>query len=279
MDLHTVPPSVLDGPEVQDLRPRRRQLQHLLVRHGVELSGPLHHVGISGEHAGHVGVDLAEVGVQGGRQRHRRGVGATPAQRGDVGGRGHPLESRHDDDPPLPQSVADPARTDVDDGGSAVGGIGDDARLRAGVGSRRVPGRVDRHGQERHGDALAGGEQKVQLARIRQRCQVVRHCHEVVGGGAHRRDHHHHVVAAPAGGHHPLRHRPDPGGVGHGGPAVLLHDHRHEPRVSWETAGVRPLTFRRDRGKLLLAPPDRGPVTCRHAHSPPDSLGLAAASS
>ena len=52
--------------------------------------------------------------------------------------------------------------------------VGDDAGLAAGERPGLVAQVVDRHGQQRHGDPLAGGEQHVELAARRQRARPAR---------------------------------------------------------------------------------------------------------
>jgi hypothetical protein len=65
---------------------------------------------IRGEHAVHVGVDLTDVGAQGRRQRHRRGVGAPATERGDVLALlRDALETGHDGDRPLGERALDPS--------------------------------------------------------------------------------------------------------------------------------------------------------------------------
>ena len=107
---------------------------------------------------------------------------------------------------PSSSAVAQPAGRDVDDPGPAVHRGGEHAGLRAGVRPGLVPEVVDRHRQQRHRDALAGGEQHVQLAAGRQRADLVGQVHQLVGGVAHRGDHDDHVVAGLAGGDDALRH-------------------------------------------------------------------------
>jgi hypothetical protein len=73
--------------------------------------------------------------------------------------------------------------------------VGDDARLAAGVGAGLGPQARDRHGQQRHRDALAGRQQHVELARRRQRRHLLRQVTQVVGGVAHGGHHDDDVVA------------------------------------------------------------------------------------
>ena len=78
-----------------------------------------------------VGVDLADVGAERGGQRHRGGVGAAAAERGDRALGGDPLEAGDHRDAPGGDRIADAVASDLDDLGLAVRGVGDDAGLRA----------------------------------------------------------------------------------------------------------------------------------------------------
>ena len=225
---HPVAAGVLDAPQVQDLGAAGRHLQHLLVRHPVELAGGRHDPRVGGEDAVDVAVDLADLGAQRGGQRDRGGVGRAAAERGDVlGVLGDALEARDDRDGAVGERLLDAAGRDVDDLGPAVGRVGDDARLGAGEGPRLVAELGDRHRQQRHRDPLTGGEQHVELARRRQRRHLLGEVAQLVGGVPHRRDDDHDVVPGLAGADDALGDALDPGGIGHRGAAVLLHDDAH----------------------------------------------------
>ena len=58
-----------------------------------------HHARVGGVDAVHIGVDVATLGTDGGRDRNRRGVGAAAAKRGDAPGLlMHALEAGNDRD-------------------------------------------------------------------------------------------------------------------------------------------------------------------------------------
>ena len=179
------------------------------------------------EHPRHVRVDLAELGAERGGQRHRRRVRAAPPQRGHVQSGGHALEPGHDHDVSLLQCLEDAAGSDVDDLGPAMGGVGDDPRLRARVRSGGKACGVDGQGQQRHGDALSRREQQVQLPGVRGRRQLLGHGQQPVRGVSHRRDHHDHVVAGLLRAGHPPGNGSDAAGIRDRGSPVLLDDHRH----------------------------------------------------
>ena len=84
-----------------------------------------------------------------------------------------------------------------------------------------------RHAQQRHRDALAGGEQHVHLAAGLRAGHVVGQLDEVVGGLAHRARHDDDIVAVASGEGDVLGDGTHAVGVGDGGAAVLLHDQGH----------------------------------------------------
>ena len=212
-DVHrnVVAAGVLDAAQHQHLGAGRGHLEHLLVGDGVQLRAFGHDARVGGEDAVHVGVDLADVGVQRGGQRDGGGVRAAAAQRGDVlGVLADALESGDQRDLPLVQRGPDPARGDVDDPRVAVRAGGDHAGLRAGERPGLRAERVDGHRDQRVGDPLAGGQQHVQLPRRRGRGNLLGEVHQVVGGVAHRRDHDDDVVAGLPGRDDPLGDALDP---------------------------------------------------------------------
>ena len=165
VDPDPVVAGVLDRAQLQHAGARGRHLEHLLEGDDRQLAGVGDDPRVGAEDAGDVGVDLADVGVERGGQRDRGGVGAAASQRGDVAAVGRDtLEAGDEDDPVLLQRLPDAVGADVDDPRLGVGGVGDDARLRAGQRDRLVAHVVDRHRAERAGDPLAGREQHVHLA-------------------------------------------------------------------------------------------------------------------
>src|SRR6478735_770005 len=113
MQRHAEPPGVFDAPEVEDLGPGSGQFQHLLAGDAVDFLGRRNHAGVRGVYAVNVGVDLADIGLEGGGEGHRRCVRTSAAQGGDlVGGTAHALETGDDGDVPLVQGGADAVRVD-----------------------------------------------------------------------------------------------------------------------------------------------------------------------
>ena len=191
-----------------------------------------HHPGVGGEHPGHVGVDLAGVGVQHGGQRHGGGVGPAPAQRRDLTVDRHPLEARHHRDPPGRQGLAQAVRLDLEDLGPAVVVVGDDAHLAPGEGGRLDAQLGQRHAQEGHGDPLPGADQHVVLTGRLDAAHAVGQPDEVVGRLAHGAHHGHHLDALPAGAGDVVGHGADAVGVADRGTPEFLDDHRHSHDVN-----------------------------------------------
>jgi hypothetical protein len=150
----------------------------------------------------HVGVDLAPVGAQLGRERDRRGVRAAAAEGRDLGGvdvaRGggvveaverrdaHPLEARDDDDLAAADLGPDPAGVDARDARLAVAPVRRDARLGTGEAERRDAHRVERHRHQGGALVLAGGQQDVELPRVRIVRDPGREGEQLVGRVTHR---------------------------------------------------------------------------------------------
>jgi hypothetical protein len=175
------------------------------------------------EHAVDVGVDLA-VAVQRRRQRHRRRVRAAAAESGHVVGRRHALEACHEHDLAPLERLGDAPRPDLDDLGLRVHRVGDDpglgARQRDGV----VAQIVDRHRAQRGGDALAGREQHVHLARVRPGRDLLGQLHQLVGRVAHGGDDADDPAPGQVGGDEPGGDAADLVRVGHGRAAELHHE-------------------------------------------------------
>ena len=64
----------LDRTHLQNLGAERGKLQHLLVGNAVETPRALHDPGIGGVDAIDIGIDVAALGGDGGRDRNRGGI-------------------------------------------------------------------------------------------------------------------------------------------------------------------------------------------------------------
>jgi hypothetical protein len=143
----------------------------------------------------------------------------------------HALEPGHEDDGALGERVADAVRVDLHDAGVAVLGRGDHPGLRPGERARLHPQRVDGHGDQRVGDALARGEEHVHLPRRRCGRHLLGQVQQLVGRVAHGGHHDDDVVALLVRPHDALGDLLDPVRVLHRRAAVLLHDEGH-PQTS-----------------------------------------------
>ena len=235
-DVHrnVVAAGVFHAAQHQHLGAAGGHLEHLLEGDRVERAGVGHDPRVGGEDAVDVGVDLADVGAQRGGQRDRGGVRAAAAQRGDVlGVLADALESgdQHDQRPRRARRCSRPGVTSMILALPWVPVVITPACEP--VNERAcAPERLDGHRHQRVGDALAGGQQHVHLARRRRRAHLLGQVQQVVGGVAHRRDHDDDVVALLLGLDDALGDAADPVGVGHRRSAVLLHDERHVDRFS-----------------------------------------------
>ena len=200
--------------------------------------------------AGHVGVDLAHLGVHRGGQRDRGGVRAAAAERRDVAGGGHALEAGHEHDQVVVERGADAVRADVEDPRLGVAGVGHDPGLGAGEADRVVAQVVDRHRAQRARDPLAGRQQHVHLARIGRGRDLFGHRDQLVGGLPARGEHRDDAMALLAGGNDAPRGALDALRVGHGGAAEL---HHHGAGHGGQSRSCR---IRLRRARATLDPPE-----------------------
>ena len=107
MHRDAVAAGVFDATQHQYLGAASGQLEHLLEGDRVQLLRVGHDARVGGEDAVHVGVDLADIGVQRRGQRDGGGVRAAAAQRGDVAAvLADALEAGDQHDHPLVQRAA-----------------------------------------------------------------------------------------------------------------------------------------------------------------------------
>ena len=156
----------LDRAQGEHLAAGAGHLEHLVEADAGSLRACGHDARVGGEHAGDVGVDLAGVGAERLRRAPTAVVSEPPRPSVVISLLGgHALEAGDDGD--LARRRA-PSRTrsplHLEDLGLAVDGVGDDADLAAGEADGVDAEVGERHAQQRHGLALAGGEQHVHLA-------------------------------------------------------------------------------------------------------------------
>ena len=209
------------------LRAEAGQFQHLVVGNFADLLRVRHQPRVGGVDPVHVRVDLAAVGLQRRGQRDRGQVRAAPAERGDVPVVVLSLETRDDHDVARVEILEDFLRRNVGDLRLGVEAVGDDPRLRAGQRDGGDAERVQRHGGERDGLLLAGGDEHVELAGARLRRYFPRQLDQPVRHPRHGRDDHDQPVPGPvrfgdAGGD-----VADALGRADRGAAVFLDEERH----------------------------------------------------
>ncbi|SCI78531.1 Uncharacterised protein [uncultured Clostridium sp.] len=209
---------------MQDLSAQGGQFQHLVIGDLVQLPGPLDGAGIGGEHAVHIGVDLTQVGMQGGRQSHRRGIRTPPPQCGNVAILVDALESGDDDDLPLVQLRQNTLGTDVLDPGRAIGRVGFEAGLPACQRDHRIPHRLNGHGAQGAGNLLAGREQHVHLPLGGLGIDLPCFGDEVIRSVSLCGEDHHQAVSPAVGLRNDAGHVADPVRIRDGGPAEFLYN-------------------------------------------------------
>ena len=189
VDLHAVVASVLDRAQRQDAgaAAARSSISSYETCLSLRASGDDPRIGAVD--AVDVGVDLADVGVERGRERDGGRVGAAAAERRDVASSVEtPWKPATIAILPAVERLVDAAAAHLDDPGPAVARVGDDPGLRARERDRLVAEVVDRHRDERHRDPLAGGEEHVELARVRVGGDERGELDQLVGRVPHRRD-------------------------------------------------------------------------------------------
>ncbi len=182
VDRHAVLLGELDRPRVHHPGAQARQFEHLVEADPVDLAGLGHDPGVGGVDAVDVGVDLAGVRPEDGRQRDGGGVGPAPAEGGDVVVVVDPLEAGDDDDLALVERLADPLGRDVPDPGLGVEAVGDDPDLGAGEADRGDAQGVDRHRHQGDADLLAGRQEHVHLAGRGALVDLLGQLDQLVGG-------------------------------------------------------------------------------------------------
>jgi hypothetical protein len=157
----------LDGARLQDLRPGRRELEHLVVADRRDPASIRHDTRVRRVHPVDVRVDLADVGTHGSRHRDGGQIGCAASERRDLVLRRETLEPGEHDDVAGVERLQDPLGPDLDDLGLPVLRVRDDPRLGAGVAGGTAAAGDQRDPQERHRDPLTGREEHVQLTGVR----------------------------------------------------------------------------------------------------------------
>jgi hypothetical protein len=117
---------------------------------------------------------------------------------------------------------------DAEDARLGEGAVGEDAHLPAGVAFRLQAQVFERHGQQRNGDLLAGGDHHVEFARVGLRLNLLGQPDQPVGLARHGGEYHHHLMAEHFEFGDPLGDCADAFDVGDRGAAVFLYDECHD---------------------------------------------------
>jgi hypothetical protein len=163
------------------------------------------------------------------RRSHRycRCIASATAEGRDFPSIRNTLESGDDNDLAARELVLHPERPHFDDARIDMAIVGDNARLAAGEADRIAAKLADRHGKERHGDALAGREQHVQFAPVRVGRHLLGHREEIVRRVAHRGHDNDDVVRLASRAHDALGDTFELLHVGYAAAAILLNDDGH----------------------------------------------------
>ena len=224
-----------------------------------------HDARIGGVDAVDVGVDVAQVGLDGDRDRDRAGVGAAAAERGDAVALGlDALEAGDDGHLALLEALANLIARNAGDARDAVGVTGLDGDLPALPGARLDAHRLQHDGQQPGRHLLAAGHHRVVLARIVQRGGLAHPGDQLVGGAGHGRDDDRHAVAGIDLALDVARDDADALHIGNRRAAELHYNERHDnppcvralvPRLECGrvTRGIEVAT--RDPGVLLATRP------------------------
>jgi hypothetical protein len=195
----------LDRACLQDLGALRGHLEHLLISHLVDLARSLDDSWVACVDAIDVGIDVAAVSLERGRQGHCRRIGAAAAERRNAAIGSDALEARHDRHFTRHHRLGQLDRVDLEDARLGMSRVGSDGQLPGHPGARLHAFLLQRHRQQADRHLLAGRDDDVVFARIVQRRDLVDPFHQLVGGSGHGRDHDRDLVAARHLGFHLAR--------------------------------------------------------------------------
>ena len=229
---HLLFPRQFHRAAVKHLCPQRGHFQHFVIRDLPVDTCLRHHPGIGRAHPFYVGIDPADVGLDGGRQRHGSGVRAAPADGGDLAFRTEPLESGHHGHLSCFQRFQHAARLHRQDPGVAVTGVGADPGLPTAQRLRGTAQGLQLHGQQRHGHLFAAGQKHVFFPWRRVTGDLTGFCQQLVGGITLRRHHHRHLMSLLPLPQYQLRRTVDVRGGSQRRTAEFHHDAHMHPSCS-----------------------------------------------
>ncbi len=225
---------------VQDLGPLACQLQHLVIGDLQELFRVWDNTGVGGVYAVYIGVNLAQVRMEGGGQRHGAGVGPAAAQRGHIAHPVDPLEPRHQDNLVLVQLPLDALGVDLLDPRVTVGTAGVDAHLPSSQAHHREPHPLQRHGAQGDGDLLTGAQEHIHLPLGGVGVDLLCPFNEVVSGVPLGGQDHQHLVTGSISISDNPRYILDALGIPDGAAAEFLYNQLHVGYSPlWKMSGTR----------------------------------------
>jgi len=237
------------------LAPAPRQFEHFVIGNLGKLLRGRHDPGIGGVDTIDVGVDLAEIGLEGGGEGDGGEVGSATAEGGDLAIVGLALKTGDDHNIAGIEELMDLGGGNVADLGLGMDAIGDDAGLGSGEGDGGDAEGVEGNGGEGDGLLFAGGEEHVHLALGGEGGDLLGESDEAVGDPGHGGDDHDDLVALSAGPGDALGHIPDALGVADGGSAEFLDDQCH-----CGCAGFLPERTGGDKAKVISTVSGEGAV-------------------
>ena len=185
-----------DRAGLEDLGPDARQFEHFLIGHRAQLARLGDDPRIGGVDPVDIGVDVAAIGLDRRRHRHRRSVRAAAPQRGDAVVVGYPLEARDDRDLAALHRRDQPLAVDALDPRAGVALAGAQRQLPAQPAARRAADGLQRQRQQPGGHLFAAGDHDVVFRRIVERVGLAAEIDQPVGFARHRRDNHRDLIAA-----------------------------------------------------------------------------------
>ncbi len=224
---HPVFPGQLHGPNLQHLGSQAGHLQHLLVGDLLQMARLGADMGIGGVDPVHVGINLANIRPESGGQGYRRGIGAAPAQGGDIPRFRHALEAGHYGDDSLAEGMLQLLPAHGEDPGLGMAGVGAQGQLEAQVGAGGAAQPVQSHGQQGGADLFAGGYQHVLFPLRGQRTKLPGQVKKTVGFSGHGGNHYGHLVPLRPGGGDAAGYVPDMLRGGQGASTIFLDNQAH----------------------------------------------------
>ena len=227
---HFVLAGEFDRADLQHLGAEARHLEHFLESDRVQAPRLGHDARVGRIDAVDVGVDLALVGLERGRQRDRRGVGTAASERGDsLGLRIDALKAGDNGNfLAFPEPVDQLGAVDLEDPRGGVGVAGQNRDLPALPGARLNADRLQRDRQQARGDLFAGGHHRVIFARVMHGGGLAAPFHQLVGLAGHRGHHDGDVMAGIDLALHMARDVADAVDIGDGRAAEFHHEAAHD---------------------------------------------------